>query len=210
MQLHYFEPPDRSATPRPDGGGPRDSADLHAAISGTEHAPSGVTGLSRSEHDGDAGAREARPSRRTSRGVLWLALACSFLLGQGERCQVDPRFQSPSATLGTYWQALLDGDAETVWTCFDEARPNLPVPGMLWFLPPSDTLRLTNFRALPVASGRVMVRYEVEFIPRGVAEIHSFENADELVRRRGEWRITRSVGEVSYPEWQPTRRPVDS
>lgn len=84
------------------------------------------------------------------------------------------------------------------------------MPGMLWFLPPSDTLRLTNIRALPVTNGRVMVRYEVEFVPRGVAEVRAFENADELVRRRGEWLISRRAGEASFPDWEPTRQPIDS
>jgi hypothetical protein len=143
------------------------------------------------------------------RGFLWLALACSFLLGQGERCQVDARFASPSSTLDTYWKALLDGDAETAWSCCVEAGPEQPLPGMLWFLPPSDTLRLTDYRALPVTSGRVVVRYRVEFVPQGLAEVRSFESADELVRRRGEWRIARKIGEASFPDWQPTPRPVD-
>jgi hypothetical protein len=159
--------------------------------------------------DADPGTREARPFRRTIRGVLWLALACAFLLGQGERCQVDPRFESPGSTLRTYWRALERGDAETAWECFTEARPELPLPGMLWFLPPSDALRLANVRALPVTSGRVLVRYQVEYVPHGLAEVRSFENADELVRSRGEWRIARKLGEASYPDWTPTPRPVD-
>jgi len=123
---------------------------------------------------------------------------------------VDKRFASPSATLSTYWQALLDGDAETAWACVDDGQPGLPMPGMIWFLPPSDTLRLTNIRALPVTSGRVMVRYDVEFVPRGLAEVRAFENSDELVRRRGEWRLARRAGEASFPDWEPTRQPIDS
>jgi hypothetical protein len=144
------------------------------------------------------------------RGWLAVGAASLMLLGQGERCQVDPRFQSPCATLRTYWQALLEGDAETAWACFVEVRPELPLPGMVWFLPPSDSLRLADFRALPVTNGRVLVRYQVEFVPQGVPEVRSFPSAEEVVRRRGGWRITRRVGEVSYPDWTPTSRPVDS
>jgi hypothetical protein len=193
-----------------DPGGPIDSSDTPGAqFAGTEALASGVSEDGRSG-SGEAGITDAEPRRRTSRGVLWIALASFCLLGQGERCQVDKRFASPSATLSTYWQALLDGDAETAWSCVDDGQPGLPVPGMIWFLPPSDTLRLTNIQALPVTSGRVMVRYDVEFVPRGIAEVRAFENSDELVRRRGEWRLIRRAGEASFPDWEPTRQPIDS
>jgi len=90
-----------------------------------------------------------------------------------------------------------------------EVRPELPLPGMVWFLPPSESFKLANFRAVPVASGRVLVRYQVEYVPRGVPEIRSFPSAEEVVRLHGEWRIARRVGEVAYPDWTPTSRPVD-
>lgn len=213
MQLHLLEsrtPVARTAAVSELPLDPIDSSDPPGGeFAGTEPSVSGVSGDGRSEL-GEGGIRDARSRRRTSRGVLWLALASFCLLGQGERCQVDKRFSSPSATLSTYWQALLDGDAETAWACVDDGRPGLPMPGMIWFLPPSDTLRLTNIRALPVTSGRVMVRYDVEFVPRGLAEVRAFENSDELVRRRGEWRLERRAGEASFPDWEPTRQPIDS
>jgi hypothetical protein len=213
VQLHYLAPrtPVARTTEDPEAPArdPLDSSDPHGEIPGTESDASGVSGGGQSGV-AEAGLRDAQPRGRTSRSVLWLAFACFSLLGQGERCQVDKRFASPSATLSTYWQALLDGDAETAWSCVDDGRPGLPMPGMIWFLPPSDTLRLTNIRALPVTNGRVMVRYDVEFVPRGVAEVRAFENSDELVRRRGEWRLARRVGEASFPDWEPTRQPIDS
>src|SRR4029453_5344983 len=142
-------------------------------------------------------------------GLALVSLACLSLLGQGERYRVDPRFASPSATLATYWQALRDGDAEGAWECFDDPRDLMPMPGMLWFLPPTKELRLEGFRSLPVTAGRVMVTYEVHFQPKGSMEERSFRTADELVRERGEWRITRTIGEASMPEWESTPGPVD-
>jgi hypothetical protein len=147
--------------------------------------------------------------RRTWRGLAIVALASVSLLGQGERYQVDPRFSSPSATLHTYWRALQAGDAEAVWDCLAEMRDPMPVPGMLWFLPATDELTLEAFRSLPVTAGRVMVTYEVRFTPRGSSEERSFRTGDELVRERGEWRITRAAGEASMPDWESTPGPVD-
>jgi len=74
---------------------------------------------------------------------------------------------------------------------------------------PSDSLKLADFRALPVTNGRVLVRYQVEYVPHGVPEIRSFPSAEEVVRVHGEWRIARRVGEAAYPDWNPTSRPVD-
>ncbi len=137
-------------------------------------------------------------------------LASLTLMGQGERCLVDPRFTTPSATLTTFWDALHRGDAETAWECVVEGREDLPMPGMLWFLPPTRALTLDGFQSLPVTGGRVLVSYEVRFIPIGLSEVRSFRSTDELVRRRGEWRINHRLGEASMPEWEPIVRPVDS
>jgi len=141
--------------------------------------------------------------------VLVVAFASLTLLGQGERAIVDPRFISPSATLTTYWSSLRAGDAFSAWECLVEGRHDLPRPGMLWFLPPTDELTLAEFRSLPVTGGRILVSYEVRYRPAGVAEVRSFRTADEMVRMRGEWRIARPIGEASMPEWQPMPRTVD-
>jgi hypothetical protein len=121
---------------------------------------------------------------------------------------VDPRFISPGATLATYWEALRAGDAEGAWECLVEGRHALPRPGMLWFLPPTEELRLDAFRSLPLSGGRILVSYEVHYRPAG-GDPRWFRSADELVRMRGEWRIARPVGEASMPEWQPIPLRVD-
>ena len=122
---------------------------------------------------------------------------------------MDSRFKSPSATLLTFWEAMRVGDAESVWECFVEGRNDLPVPGMLWVLPPTDRLTLAEFRSLPVSAGRVLVRYEVHYTPHGLSEERSFTTGDELVRMRGQWRIARPIGQVSVPIDPTPSRTVD-
>ena len=175
---------------------------------GTEPAPSGVpTG-------GPSVAADSRTMRGTSvagvLGALGLVLGCFGLLGQGERCLVDARFRSPDATLHTYWQAMRRGDAEIVWACFTEGRDDLPVPGQLWFLPPTERLEIADLHMIPVVPGRVIVTYEVRYVPRGLNELRSFRTGDELVRAGGEWRISRPIGDASMPDPEPIPRPVDS
>jgi hypothetical protein len=143
------------------------------------------------------------------RFLVLLGLGALSLLGQGEECRVDSRFVSPSATLATFWEALRVGDADGVWECFVEGRHDLPVPGQLWFLPPTDRITLAEFRSLPVTGGRMLVSYEVRYVPRGLDQERSFRTGDELVRLRGQWRIARPLGQASMPEWEPTPRPVD-
>ena len=178
---------------------------------GTNDVPAGVVPAERPSW-GDVSVRSASPVRgwaRWRRGVA-LALFSLTLLGQGERATVDSRFISPSATLETYWSSLRAGDANGAWECLVEGRhQQLPRPGMLWFLPPTDELTLAEFRSLPVTGGRILVSYEVRFRPVGDEDVRSFRSADELVRMRGEWRIARPIGDVSMPEWQPIPRPVD-
>lgn len=143
------------------------------------------------------------------RVVLVVLLASFTLLGQGERCRVDPRFRSPSTTLVSYWEALRAGDADAAFECFVSRRDDQPMPGALWFMPPTDQLWLAGFRSLPVTAGRVMVRYEVHYKPIGSGEERMFQTGSELVRSRGEWRISQPLGEASMPEWKPESVPVD-
>lgn len=143
--------------------------------------------------------------------TLVLVLALAFgLLGQGERYSLDTRFRSPSSTLLTYWGALGEGDTEGVFECLSEVRDDQPLPGALWFLPPTDELWLDGFRSLPVTGGRVLVTYEVHYRPSGTGEERMFQTGSELVRERGEWRIARPIGEASMPEWKPVPGPVDT
>ena len=160
-----------------------------------------------------AAAPEVSAREGTRLGVRgWfavLAVSCS-LLGQGERCRVERTYRSPCTTLQAYWEALRAGDAEGAWACFAEGRPDVPMPGSVWFLPSTDDLWLTGYRALPVAPSRVMVSYEVHYRDRWSGDERMFRFGNELVRQRGEWRIAKSIGEASMPEWKPKDRPVDS
>jgi hypothetical protein len=140
---------------------------------------------------------------------LLVALAAWSLLGLGERWRVDPRFASPSATLNAYWEALRAGDDGGLADCLVEGQNDLPFPGMLWFLPPTRELHLDQFRSLPVQSGRVMVTYEVHYLAVGAGEEQTFRMGNELIRARGEWRITRPLGEAGMPQWKPMSRAVD-
>lgn len=219
MQLHYLAPrggaPERELPPRSDlpAAGAADSgAEPRAAdapvFAGTSDPHGGVEPGRRSGAVSPAGGG-GRRGTRTWLGLFVVGLASLSLLGQGEDCRVDPRFVSPGSTLQTYWDALRRGDAEVAWECLIEGRHDLPLPGSLWFLPPTDTLLLDNVRSLPVTSGRVVVSYDVLYTPRGIAEIRSFRTGDELVRERGAWRIARPLGEASMPEWEPIPLPVD-
>jgi hypothetical protein len=176
------------------------------SISGTETGPGGVEpGVGPAAVTVMAEPRRARPL--TLVAVLVLALA---LLGQGERYRLDTRFRSPSSTLMSYWGALSEGDSQRALECYSELRDDLPMPGALWFLPPTDELWLDGFRSLPVTSGRVLVTYEVHYRPSGSGEERMFQTGSELVRVRGEWRIAKPIGEASMPEWKPVPGPVDT
>ncbi|HUK64281.1 MAG TPA: hypothetical protein VLV15_13135, partial [Dongiaceae bacterium] len=188
------------AAPATPGSEPLD----RAGESATSGVPTGGPSVA-------AGPRVARGTSAAGvLGALGLVLGCFGLLGQGERCLVDARFRSPDATLRTYWQAMRRGDAEIVWACFTEGRDDLPVPGQLWFLPPTERLEIADLHLIPVAPGRVIVTYEVRYVPRGLNELRSFRTGDEMVRAGGEWRISRPIGDASMPDPEPITRPVDS
>jgi hypothetical protein len=155
-----------------------------------------------------APAREG--TRLGWRGWFAVLAVAGSLLGQGERCRVERTYRAPSTTLQAYWEALRAGDAEAAWACFAEGRPDVPMPGAVWFLPTTDDLWLTGYRALPVAPSRVMVSYEVHYRDGWSGDERMFRFGNELVRQRGEWRIAKSIGEASMPEWKPKDRPVDS
>jgi hypothetical protein len=160
---------------------------------------------------GTPAVAEWTTTRRPVAWQGWLACMCMvvLLLGAGEPRKADPRFRSPSTTLETYWQALRHDDHFTAEDCLLGPSADLPTPGMLWFLPPTTSLRIANLRSLPVENGRVMATYEVRFVPLGGGGEQVFRTAAELVRIRGEWRIGNPIGEVSLPEWKPIPRTVD-
>jgi hypothetical protein len=181
-------------------------ADGRAEFSGTGGTPAGVSPDDRSR--GDGGAAAGRRGIR-ARHLALVGLAAFALLGQGERCLVDPRFRTPSATLATYWTALRDGDEVTAGECVVEGTQGQPFPGMLWFMPPTREIRLEAFRSLPVEAGRLYVSYEVRFRPLGAIEEQCFQTGHELVRLHGGWRIARGLGTASLPEWHSIPRAVD-
>lgn len=154
---------------------------------------------------------DVREGRRLGwRGWLVVMLAACTLLGQGEHGVRDRRFRSPSSTLVTYWDALRVGDADLAWACLVAGRREVPLPGTVWFLPETDDLWLTGYRALPVSATRTMVSYEVHYRDRATHEERMFRFGNELVREHGEWRIAKPIGEASMPEWKPKDRAVDS
>ena len=152
------------------------------------------------------------PRGRIARVRAWglLLIACAALLGQGERFHQDPRFRSPGAALETYWGALRDNDLSTVSECFTEPQASLPFPGMLWFLPPVDSLRIASVRILSARSNDMVTMYEVRFTPAGSSQTQHFIATSELRRMGREWRIVPPTGEAAMPEWRPYPRPVDS
>jgi hypothetical protein len=157
-----------------------------------------------SSHD----AASHLPPIQKAGALAWamLLVLCLSVLGQGERCEVDPRFASPGATLHTFWEALRAGDAETASQCIEDGGYTGPFPGMVWFMPPSHDLRLEAVHSLPVRRGRVMVNYEVHYFALGVSEELSFRTENHLVQLRGEWRIAPPFGNVSTQEWVPLHR----
>ena len=182
------------------------AADAGAELFGTAATPSGVPPTDRSWGDGGV----VVPHKRIrARHLTLVGIAAFALLGQGERCLVDARFSTPSATLGTYWSALRDGDAVTASECVLEGTEGQPFPGMLWFMPPTREVRLEGFRSLPVTAGRLYVSYEVRFRPLGAIEEQCFQTGHELVRLHGGWRIARGPGTASLPQWHSIPRVVD-
>jgi len=198
MQLDRVPPRLPAAEPAPAAG--------EIGFPGTETPPRGVYEGVRS--GGDGGAVAPRGRIRALHHAL-VGLAAFALLGQGERCVVDPRFGSPSATLGTYWSALRDNDAMTAAECMVDGIVEQPFPGMLWFMPPTREVRLEEFRSLPVTAGRLFVTYQVRFRPTGALDEQCFQTGHELVRIRGEWHIARGLGSASLPQWHPIPRAVD-
>lgn len=151
------------------------------------------------------------PGGRASRFRAWalVLVACVALLGQGERLRQDPRFRSPGAALTTYWEALRDQDVTTVSECFTEPAAAQPFPGMLWFLPPVDSLRVNAVRVVSAKSDEIVAAYEVRFTPAGTDRVQHFFTTSDLRRVGREWRIVAPAGEAALPQWQPYPRPVD-
>ena len=203
-------------------------------LGGTPAAPSGVgqeggTGLAselellpRLDGSGQALSRPGEsehvspeielPRGRLSRVRAWglVLIACVALLGQGEQLRQDVRFRSPGAVLTTYWAALRDGDMTTVTQCFTDPQASMPFPGMVWFLPPVDSLKVASIHVVTAQSNSITAMYEVQFTPAGTLRAQHFVTTSELRRLGREWRIVPPTDQAAMPEWKPYPRTVDS
>jgi len=151
----------------------------------------------------------AAPSRRRSwaRGVM-LGFACFSLLGQGEPAGVDPRFRSPSALIATYWEALWANDDQTLAECFADPSHTAPMPGSLWFLPPSRRLCVYPIQSLAGGREKVQASYEIRFRPDDATQDMHFLASTTLVRVHDGWRIADSQEDHSIPLWYPAPRRI--
>ena len=147
-----------------------------------------------------------------SRARAWgfVLIACAALLGQGEQLRQDARFRSPGAALTTYWAALRDGDMTTVTQCFTDPQASMPFPGMVWFLPPVDSLKIASIHIVSAQSNLITAMYEVQFTPEGTTQAQHFITTSELRRLGREWRIVPPTDQAAMPEWKPYPRTVDS
>jgi hypothetical protein len=121
---------------------------------------------------------------------------------------VDWRFRSPSALIATYWEALWANDVETLKACFADPARATPLPGALYFLPPSERISIYPIRSLSSGDGRVVANYEVRFQPDGAATEMRFVASTSIVRLKTGWRIAGDAEDFGIPEWRPIPRPT--
>lgn len=200
MQLDRVPPP---AHPAPTGTRPGSGE-----LSGTATRPSGVwnggTGRVRSWW------LAARIWPRSGWRAWALVFAALSLLGQGERYRLDPRFDTPTATLLTYWEAVQRDDAQGVAECFAEPTRAVPYPGMVWEIPPARTLGLYSVRCERSGQNRVVATYEVRVTARDALDPQRLAISTVLVKLRGAWRIEDALGDMtSLDAGMPVRRVVD-
>lgn len=139
--------------------------------------------------------------------VLFAALL--GLLGQGERCTIDPELRTPGSAVAAYWEALQINDPDRVAACSRITGESLPYPGMLWSFPNTRALWLEHLRYVPVDENEVVVSYEVHFKPMGSDTERSLSEMTDLVRVRGEWRVSRPLSEAGLINGRPLPTRVD-
>src|SRR5262245_45344366 len=86
VQLHLLAPATQPAAAEP--------AEAHVPV-----APETTSGVATDDRLGAIASRSLPASKLSVRGILAIVFTCLSLLGQGERCRVDMRFVTPSATL---------------------------------------------------------------------------------------------------------------
>ena len=138
-----------------------------------------------------------------------LALGAVSLIGQGERCHVDPQLRSPGSSIASYWQALQLNDAERVAACSLVSDPRYPFPGMLWSFPNTHSLAIKHLRYVPIDADHVIVSYDVVFRPVGGEQDQTLAVMTEVVRVRGEWRVARPLSETGILNGMPPPTRVD-
>jgi hypothetical protein len=145
--------------------------------------------------------------------VLVLALV-AFV--RGEQPPADPRFESPVATVRTFWQAVALGPADEALECFVDIGAGESAADLL-SLPALQYVHLRNVHVEPRGEQCAIVRYEVWYCVQGSEEGGSFSAGDEMVRVRGQWRIQRPLPASSKsgaaprpvePRYRPLERPT--
>jgi hypothetical protein len=152
---------------------------------------------------------------RTQLSLAAAATLVAILLG-GERPPADPRFESPVATVRTFWQAVALGPPDEALECFVDVGAGHTAANLLT-LPGLAELRVRNVRVEARGSQRAIVRYEVWYQVQGVPDANTFLAGDELWRVRGQWRIHRPLPAVeksgaprrrTESMWRPLRAPT--
>ena len=136
-----------------------------------------------------------------------LLAAVASLLGQGERCRIDPLLRTPGTALASYWEAVQTNDEDRIRACSIDRGEELPYPGMLWAFPEVKALWLEQLQYVPVEADRVLVRYEVHYRAAGSKQERKLTVCTELQCVRGEWRVVRPLDEDGVLRGQslPTR-----
>jgi hypothetical protein len=142
--------------------------------------------------------------------VIALVLGAASLLGQGERCRIDPLLAQPGSALAAYWEALQLNDVARVWSCSVERDNELPFPGMMWFLPPSRALWLEHISLVRTDKDHTVASYEVHFRPIGAPTERRLRVVTELVHVRGEWLVEHPLSEAGLLNGRPLMLRSDS
>jgi len=131
------------------------------------------------------------------------------LLGQGERCTIDPLLRTPGTALVTYWDTLQHNDADGTRACSLASDGALPFPGMLWAFPNTRGLWIKNLRYVPIDEDEVVVSYDVHFTPAGTDEERLLSVVTDLIRVRGEWLVSRPLAEAGLLNGRPLPTRID-
>lgn len=145
-------------------------------------------------------ALSVRRSHLLSAAVVLAIVA----LVRGESPPADPRFESPVATVRTFWQALALGPADEALECFVDVGAGQAAADLMG-MPALQFVHLRNVRVELRGDQCAIVRYEVWYQVQGSEEGNTFNAGDELLRVRGQWRIHRPLPASSKSGGAPRR-----